>query len=257
MTLLELVRAVNTSAFATKGGVLTPSSLPATLEVAPGMLGTFVTTWKQSEAENVEKGGNFVLGVGEFTLHNNTISSGLASGETVELDDLNLEDNYADFHTHPSDPSKGLLGIISRAYQPPSIEDVGSFAHKAGKKVYVAFVVANTTSIHALVFLQGVSYINGDKLSDMRLERDGRIEEYTFTQNKTTKMDFLNRMNALSRTSTDFEGDKNRALQALKDNASGYGKFVAELGAEYCVKACRVCRIGYYKGAGASLARSC
>ena len=256
MTLLELVRAVNTGGFA-KGGAVTPSSLPPTLEIAHGMLGTFVTTWKQSEAENVEKGGNFVLGVGEFTLHNNTISSGLASGETVQLDDLSLEDNYADFHTHPSDPSKGLLGIIGRAYQPPSIEDVGSFAHKRTKRVYVAFVVANTSSIHALVYLQGLGYIDGDRLSDMRLERDGRIEDFTFAQNKTTKMEFINRMNALSRPSMDFEGDKNRALQALKDNASGYGKFVAELGAEYCVKACRMCRIGYYKGAGASLARVC
>jgi hypothetical protein len=179
MTLENLIRLVNTP--------MANLALPTSLDLPAELERAFFEDWNASESDRAEIGHTLEYAPTPtgYSIIMSAPAPGDPSGRFVKIPYLKGNDQFADFHTHPTDPDRGIYNYW--IYQPPSLADVISIATKHTQKpLFISFVAVSSYEIYAVVYLNTVTNADDNMLS----ESDG--------DHQTEMLDFVLRSNKMS-----------------------------------------------------------
>ena len=188
------------------------SRLPPSIEVSQHILTNLVADWKSSESSRVEVGRTMrwtVSPTNQVTITLSNRIDGDPAGRSVDIPKLHGDDEFAEFHTHPTDPDIGKL-YNHWVYLPPSMPDVGRIATNFSAKILaISFVAVSPREIYAVVYLRALTQADGNRLAVETNTFGNAMRAYVLRHKNMTQNDWDDHVYAESR-----KGTPGQAVQA-------------------------------------------
>jgi hypothetical protein len=245
MTVQNLIRLVNTP--------MATLALPNSLDLSAELDRDFFADWKASESRRTEIGRTlkYVPTTTGYTITLSAPAPGDPSGRFVDIPDLKGNDQFADFHTHPTDPDRGNV-FNHWIYQPPSLADVISIATKHTQKpLFISFVAVSGYEVYAVVYLKTVTNSDANLLAESDGDSQTDMLNFVLRLNNTSPQAWQNfKYEQYGKKTPGFDAVKvvQERLDKMTMNCSGAGSENARLMARRLFDECHRMQFGLYKG---------
>jgi hypothetical protein len=229
--------------------------LPPSLDLSQDLIRDCYADWKDSEASRKEIGRTmqYQARSGGYAIQLSNRVPGDQAGRSVDIPAHKGDDQFADFHTHPTDSDPGYV-YNYWIYLPPSLPDVQSIANKHNtKKLFISFVAVSSYEIYAVLYLKGLTNSDSNRLASDEDDNQAELLNYVLRMNKMAPHDWQNfKYDEAAKQRKDTSYDAPKAIQDKLDEmirkCSGYGSESARITAGRLFQACQDLQYGLYKG---------